>query len=292
MEPKHHIAFIDRLRIGIVGNGYVGGATALLENAKTRIYVYDTNESKCVPEGLDFEDLSLCNVVFICVPTPSKPDGECHTNIVSDVIERLKSFDECPYIVVKSTVPVGFCEEHGVNFMPEFLTEKNWRNDFCGNEDWIFGSNDPEDKHLPQIIKHLFKNAHKEKKIKRPPSIYFTDTKTAELCKHARNCFLATKVSFFNEIYSFCEKNDITFEAVRELVCLDSRIGESHTKVPGHDGKRGFGGTCFPKDMGSLVNQFKKNGTPSHILDAAINRNVSIDRPEKDWLEDRGRAVV
>ena len=292
MEQKRHIAFVDILRIGIVGNGYVGGATSLLKCDRTEIYVYDTHESKCIPEGLKFEELGLCNIVFICVPTPSKPNGECHTDIVSGVIEKLKSLDECPYIVVKSTVPVGFCEEHGVNFMPEFLTEKSWKNDFSENKDWIFGVHDSKDKHLPQLMKHLLRNAYREKKIKYAPSIYFTNTKTAELCKYVRNCFLATKVSFFNEIFSFCENKNIDFEFLRELICLDPRIGESHTDVPGHDGKKGFGGTCFPKDMNSLAVQLKKNNVPSYVLDAAIGRNTSVDRPEKDWLEDKGRATL
>ena len=280
------------MRIGIVGNGYVGKATSLLENGRTEVFIYDIDESKCVPRGLEFSQLGLCNIVFICVPTPSKPSGECHTNIVSDVIDQLNSLDESPYIIVKSTVPVGFCEAHGVNFMPEFLTEKNWREDFYNNEDWILGVHDTKDKNISEMVKHLFKNAQKENKLKNPPFLYITDTKTAELCKYARNCFLATKVSFFNEIYDFCESKNMDFESLKELTCLDSRVGESHTQVPGHDGKKGFGGTCFPKDISSLAIQFKKAGVPSYILDAAINRNLFIDRPEKDWLEDKGRATL
>ena len=125
------------MRICIVGNGYVGKATSLLENKRTEVFIYDIDESKCVPRGLKFSKLSLCNIVFICVPTPSKPSGECHTNIVSDVIDQLNSLDESPYIIVKSTVPVGFCEYHGVNFMQEFNLDFCYLHHFCCQLDYL-----------------------------------------------------------------------------------------------------------------------------------------------------------
>jgi UDPglucose 6-dehydrogenase len=106
-----------------------------------------------------------------------------------------------------------------------------------------------------------------------------------------RNCFLATKVSFFNGIEKFCGVNDVSYEFVRELVCLDERVGESHTEVPGPDGKRGFGGTCFPKDLNSLIYQMDQSNVDPMILSAANDQNNKVDRPEKDWEEDRGRAV-
>jgi len=73
---------------------------------------------------------------------------------------------------------------------------------------------------------------------------------------------------------------------------LDDRIGSSHSSVPGHDGKKGFGGTCFPKDMNSLCYEMQKSGMKPYILEAALTRNVVVDRPEKDWNENKGRAVV
>jgi UDPglucose 6-dehydrogenase len=72
----------------------------------------------------------------------------------------------------------------------------------------------------------------------------------------------------------------------------DKRIGESHTSVPGPDGRRGFGGTCFPKDTSSLLSQILNKGMGSYIINAAKKRNLDVDRPEKDWEEKKGRAVV
>ena len=76
------------------------------------------------------------------------------------------------------------------------------------------------------------------------------------------------------------------------MVALDERINSSHMVVPGPDGKRGFGGTCFPKDINSFLYQMQKANLPATILDAVIFRNEKIDRPEKDWSSDKGRAVV
>ena len=85
--------------------------------------------------------------------------------------------------------------------------------------------------------------------------------------------------------------NDVSYEFVRELVCLDERVGESHTEVPGPDGKHGFGGTCFPKDLNSLIYQMEQSNVYPMILSAANDQNNKVDRPERDWEDDRGRAV-
>jgi UDPglucose 6-dehydrogenase len=103
---------------------------------------------------------------------------------------------------------------------------------------------------------------------------------------------LATKVSFCNEIYQFCKLKGIDYENVRKLAANDDRILHSHTYIPGPDGKKGFGGTCFPKDTNSLKYEMENAGMKSYILNSAIERNEKIDRPEKDWNENKGRAVV
>jgi len=114
----------------------------------------------------------------------------------------------------------------------------------------------------------------------------------AEMIKYFRNTFLSLKVSFCNEIYDLCQKKGINYENVRELATLDKRIGTSHSYVPGHDGKRGFGGTCFPKDTTALLRDFEDSGVDSYLLKAAVERNNRVDRPEEDWKDNKGRAVV
>ena len=90
----------------------------------------------------------------------------------------------------------------------------------------------------------------------------------------------------------FSEAVGVNYESARELIVLDERVGESHTKVPGPDGKGGFGGTCFPKDMNSAQHQMNSNSSASILVEAAIRRNNTVDRTDLDWLQDKGRAVV
>ena len=113
----------------------------------------------------------------------------------------------------------------------------------------------------------------------------------AEMIKYLKNVFLSVKVGFFNELESICSEMDIDYENVRCIATQDKRIGSGHTKVPGHDGKRGFGGTCFPKDTNALAKFAEENVVLAPILNAVIKRNEEIDRPEKDWMADKGRAV-
>ena len=282
------------MQIGIIGNGYVGGATALLGNGETiKTLVYDREPEKSIPSGLRFEDLSSCDFIFVCVPTPMHEDGSADIHLVEEVVKRLAWMDyDREKIIVKSTVPVGTCRKLGVMFMPEFLTEKNWKEDFLSQENWIFGTNS-EDDDARDKLRSLFALAFAAGSLNNPPQTFFCTTEEAEMSKYVRNCFLATKVSFFNEIREFCDgKENTDFEKVRQLTVLDSRIGDNHTLVPGPDGKGGFGGTCFPKDMASMVFQMQAEDTAGYVMQAALFRNHHVDRPEKDWENDRGRAVV
>ena len=283
------------MKIGIIGNGFVGKATNILANQEVELIVYDINPDLCNPIGTTLQKLCLCDIIFISVPTPMNKDGSCHIGILESVMNDLKeiiSLDE-KLVVCRSTVPPGTCDNLNCYFMPEFLTEKNFINDFINNEHWIFGlkGNEIQDEIFKSHITELINLSHKHQKITYN-NIYFVSNKEAEMIKLFRNNFLSIKVSFCNEIEEFCSKKDINYENVRNLAVLDNRIGESHTCVPGHDGKRGFGGTCFPKDTNNLNCEMKKIGMKSYIINGAIERNECIDRSEKDWNDNKGRAVV
>ena len=281
------------MKIGIVGNGYVGGATALLAHKKVLVNIYDKEPSKCDPLGTSLNEIIQCDLVFIAVPTPMNKDGSCATHIVEGAVNDLHDLGyDKGRIIVKSTVPVGTCRKLGVMFMPEFLTERNWKQDFLDQENWILGTNERDDK-IRDSVYHLFESAWNHGVLNHTPKMTFSTTEEAELTKYTRNCFLATKVSFFNEIEEFCRKRGINYRKVRELVCRDDRIGSGHTAVPGPDGKRGYGGTCFPKDMAALHYQMhNESELVSCVVGAAQRRNKSHDRPEKDWEKDRGRAII
>jgi len=280
--------------IGIIGNGFVGKATNQLKCKDVDILAYDVNPEACNPKGLQLNDLNACELIFVSVPTPMDKDGSCHLTIVKTVLTNLKEIGYKGFVVLRSTVPVGTSDDLQCYFMPEFLTEKNYIHDFIQNKDWIFGLlglNEEKDLAFQTKIKGLFQLAFDNERIKHN-TLHFLSNKEAEMVKMFRNCFLSTKVSFCNEVYEFCEKKNINYENVRKIAANDDRILHSHTGVPGHDGRKGFGGTCFPKDTASLRYEMTKAGMKPFVLDAIIERNEKIDRPEKDWALDKGRATI
>lgn len=176
--------------------------------------------------------------------------------------------------------------------MPEFLTEKNYIDDFINNKEWVFGLlKKDSDEEFKITITKLFTLALENNRIKYNHLNFLTNME-AEMVKMFKTCFLATKVSFCNEISELCKIKGINYENVRAVAANDVRILHSHTKVPGHDGKYGFGGTCFPKDASSLRYEMEKVNMKPYILDAIIIRNEKVDRPEQDWNDNKGRAVV
>lgn len=288
------------LTFGIIGNGFVGQATKMLKSSETEMLIYDISPEKCEPLGTTIEDLAKkCDIIFISVPTPMDKEGRNYMGIVTSVVDQIKSFGN-PHIVIRSTVLPGLSSEMDSFFMPEFLTEKNWSTDFYGCCQWIFGLLDENDENDENVIRNndfkvkiqkLIGSACKEDKIKYDKCI-FVKNKEAEMIKYFRNTFLALKVGYCNELYDYCVKKGIDYDVVQKIATLDPRIGSSHSKVPGHDGKRGFGGTCFPKDTSALLCDFQDSNVECYILKGAVERNRLLDRPEQDWMEDKGRATV
>ena len=280
------------MKIGVIGNGFVGKSTLLLENDNVSVLCYDTNPNLCKPNGISLSDLLKCDIIFISVPTPMNDDGSVCISIVESVVSQIKNLNYEGFIVVRSTIIPGTSDNLNVYFMPEFLTEKNFQNDFINNPLWIFGLlNNEKDELFKNKIQELFYICHKNKCIK-SASIEWMSNKEAEMVKYFRNTFLSVKVSFCNEIYEYCKLKNIDYEKVRKVAANDERIKLSHTQVPGHDGKRGFGGTCFPKDTNALLADMNKNKMNSYVIKSVIKRNELVDRPEKDWTLDKGRAVV
>lgn len=280
--------------IGIIGNGFVGKATFQLKCKDIDVLAYDINPDQCVPAGLTLEEMKMCEIIFVSVPTPMSKDGSCHLNIVRSVIADLKKVDYTGTIILRSTVPVGTSDGLKCYFMPEFLTEKNFINDFINNKKWIIGLLAGDDGHHGQVkesVNKLFTLAQENDRIKHN-DVCFMCNKEAEMVKMFRNCFLAAKVSFCNEIYDYCQKKGVDYENMIQVAAADDRIGTGHTLVPGHDGMRGFGGTCFPKDSSSLLYEMTQSGMESYIMRSVTERNNNVDRVEQDWKQDKGRAAV
>ena len=155
----------ENINVGIIGSGYVGNATKLFGCVDTNdiqditLRVYDIDPEKCTPKGISMSDMGECDIVFVCVPTPMNEDGSCHLDIVESVVNDLSKIVEKSKIFIRSTVPTGTSRSLGVNFMPEFLTEANWEDDFKNLKNWIVGLHDEDDKEIKSTIRSIFKIA-------------------------------------------------------------------------------------------------------------------------------------
>ncbi len=280
------------MNIGIVGQGYVGSAVKEVFSKHYEVETYDLDKDKCSIDYL--EDLvELTNIIFVCVPTPMKKDGSCDTSIVEaivkDINDMVVSRNVSDRIVaIKSTIPPGTtnrlnkeCHNISVIFNPEFLTEANFIDDFKNQNRIIIGGERPSTTILRQVYSLVFPNT----------PIIKTGSITAEMVKYFTNTFLTTKVSFANEMKMICDRLNIDYDKVVEYSTYDERLGKSHWAVPGPDGKLGFGGSCFPKDINALINVCKELNVSCDTLMGAWVTNLMV-RPEKDWEKLKGRAVV
>jgi UDPglucose 6-dehydrogenase len=275
---------VKNFNIGIVGLGYVGKAI-LNGFSSENILTFDTNKA-CTEKSL--KDLSnKADIVFVCVPTPMNQDGTCCLDHVDQVLLSLNSFNKNQEVVIKSTIPPGSCDNFkskypnlNIIFNPEFLTEANFYEDFIGQKRIILGLEEVA------LVDSLYQKHFPEAEIIK------LNFKEAEMVKYFSNSFLALKVSYANEMYSLCNKLNIDYNKVIKAAAKDKRIGDSHLNVPGPDGKKGFGGTCFPKDMKALLSLFDINNVESFILKASWERNKKIDRKVQDWKHLKGRAIV
>ena len=273
-------------KIGIVGQGFVG--TALYEGLKSyfKIETYDIAKTSTCESLADLSEKS--DVIFVCLPTPMKKDGSCHIDIVESTLFGLDVIDGCKTIVVKSTIPPGTTEKWNslftniqVVFNPEFLTEANSVEDFKNQNRIIIGGPRPATTKVKRIFAKAFPKV----------PIIKTGSTTAEMVKYFLNCFLATKVSFANEMYQICDKLGIDYDKVIEYAKYDDRLGKSHLNVPGPDGDFGYGGHCFPKDVKALIEVAMSYDMNPTMLIATNEKNNEV-RKDRDWEKQEGRAVI
>jgi len=296
------------LNIAVVGTGYVGLVTGTcFAETGNNVICIDIDEKKVeklrngiVPifePGLDLlfernirenrltfttdlhEAVRKCEVVFLCLPTPQGGDGKADLSYVLKVADDLGKFFKkelkigYKIIVDKSTVPVGTSDKvkeaikkHAPDFdfdvasNPEFLREGMAVEDFMKPERVVIGTSYPKTKDILDLLYEPF--------VRSGNPIYFMDERSAEMTKYAANSFLATKISFMNEIANLCELTGADVDKVRIGIGSDSRIGKRFL-FPGV----GYGGSCFPKDVMALWNTANENKYDFSILNSVIKVN-------------------
>lgn len=299
------------MKISIIGTGYVGSVTGVcFADMGHQIHFVDIDQTKldAINSGKspvfepDLDDLLVKNrtkittttdgseavnqtdLTMICVGTPQKTDGSSDLRFINDAahtigkaLARKKKYHT---IVVKSTVLPGTMNnvvqpileqesekkatiDFGIGSNPEFLKEGSAVKDFFHTDRIVIGANDPKTK---KTLEDLYKPLH--------APIFATDIKTAEMIKYVSNAFLATKISFSNEIGNLCKVNELDSYEVFQGVGMDSRINPHFFRSG-----IGFGGSCFPKDVHALISLAESQGIDTKILKAVLTTND--EQPQK-----------
>ena len=279
--------------IGIIGSGFVGSAVRYgfspNVGVDADVKVYDKNPSRST-HTLQ-EVVVGSDIIFLSVPTPSNKDGTINLDIVEEALNDINVYATSVdnIILVRSTVTPGTTRKLQqkypnlrIVFNPEFLTERSANFDFINQTRFILGGNPEDIIEVSELLRQRFGQSI---------SIVETNYETAELIKYMTNTFFCTKISFLNDMKLLSDKCGAIWEHAVEGFVRDGRIGHSHLNVPGHDGKYGFGGSCFPKDIQALIKYGDEIGVDMGVLKAAWETNLKV-RPEKDWEQLKGRAVV
>ena len=281
------------MNIGIIGNGFVGSSVAFGFSPSTgcnaEIMIYDKDKSKSLNSLSDVVNES--DFIFVSVPTPSNRDGSINTDIVEDAFDEMNqhNYRRDNVFLLRSTVTPGTtrkiqnnCRKLNIVFNPEYLTERSAKFDFINQARFVIGGEERYTDKVEELFKWRFGES---------TPVIKTNYETAEMVKYMTNTFLATKVSFANEIKMICDKMNIDYDKVVEYSIYDQRLGKSHWAVPGPDGHYGFGGSCFPKDLNALIMVAESMDLEVETLRGAWQTNLEV-RPECDWEELKGRAVV
>tara|TARA_R110001632_G_C11331478_1_gene416576 strand:+ start:1145 stop:1975 length:831 start_codon:yes stop_codon:yes gene_type:complete len=274
------------MKIGIIGNGFVGNSIAFGFSPTHEIKVHDKDPKRNLNT---IEEVLECDFIFVAVPTPMNEDGSISLKVVEKALQEISDKNIINNIVILKSTMVpgstdGFIKQFpklNIVFNPEFLTERTAKLDFLTQARIILGGNKTLTNHVAKLFKERFMHTY----------IIETDTITAEMVKYMNNVFFATKVSIMNEMKMMCDAIGANWNEALKGFAADQRIGDSHLHVPGPDGKMGFGGSCFPKDINAFISYANELNIKIPTIEGAWETNLNV-RPEKDWEKLEGRAVV
>tara|TARA_R110000751_G_scaffold53269_1_gene115490 strand:+ start:216 stop:983 length:768 start_codon:yes stop_codon:yes gene_type:complete len=251
------------VKITIAGYGYVGKA---LEKILSRYHQTEIIDPKYTNNKIKKDT----DAVVVCVGTPEGNEGVCNMRHVHEVVR------DCPDvpILIKSTISLEGWNyliktyDKRLAFSPEFLREAHAMKDVEDCDNILLGGAETE--FWKKIFIKVYRNI---------PYIHVADPQELILAKYFRNAFLATKISFFNQIYDLCKASNIDYNAVRLAVCQDLRVNGSHSLVTK---ERGFGGHCFPKDTKAILQSALYYGVNLSILKEVVEYNQTLKDGEHE----------
>ena len=266
------------MKLGIVGHGFVGSAVSHGFTKELDKFIVDPKyfSQNTINDLIEFKP----DATFVAVPTPQLETGECNTEILESVLKDLNRIKN-HLVIIKSTVPAyklqsiqEECIDLRIVYNPEFLTEKNYLEDFVNPPMHVIGGRDSDATEV--------ENLYAKHSTCKPCPVFKTDIVTASMVKYCMNSFLATKVTFMNEMYDVLRAaGGSDWQTFTKIIENDPRIGKSHMKVPGTDGMRGYAGSCFPKDTSALA-WFAREilNTPFTQLETSIKINDKLRKKQ------------
>ena len=267
----------DRYSVGIIGGGFVGSAVAFgfgssnVYDFNVRVYDVDPNKSSHSFE----ETVGKSSFIFLCLPTPSRDDYSIDLSFIEESVEKISklidTFEQT--LIIKATVIPGTCrrlsKKYGINIVsnPEFLTERRAQWDFINASQILVGS---DEKDASSKVVNLYKKRFSSMKYT------ITDSTTSEFVKYFLNCYFSVKIGFMNEMFQIAESFGVDWNTAVSGLVSDCRVADSHIGVPGPDGKLGFGGHCFPKDLNAMISFARRLGVDTKILSATWEKNKEV----------------
>ena len=275
----------QKLKLGIVGHGFVGSAVDYaFTTPHVEKFIVDPKygDSSTIENLCDFSP----QIVFICAPTPSNDDGSVNYEIVENALRKLLNNTDA-FIVIKSTIPPDVVDslmslDMRIAYCPEFLTEGNAKTDFINAPFRIIGISDEGAKNYVESIFHGFS-------LCMPSQFIPMSGVEASFFKYTINTYLAMKLTFFNQLYDFMADYGGSYNSLSKAISVDQRIGYSHKTIPGPDGKRGFGGACFPKDLDGFIHFIENNTEQDPKLLKTVKEINAVYRSAYD-LDEREKA--
>jgi UDPglucose 6-dehydrogenase len=279
------------MKIGIVGHGFVGQAVDYGFSHTEKIisdpkYTQHGDGSTRYYNSISSAILNSVikpEFIFICVPTPMGENGKIDDRIIRQVLYDIEKWSSDSIVILKSTITPFVLEELVRDFNklhlvynPEFLTERSAKDDFVNPQFHVIGAGS---KWLQDSVENLYL----KHSLCRKCPVHKMGFLEAGYVKYGINTFLATKITFMNQMKDVVDEKGLDFQTVINTICSDSRIGYSHSRVPGFDGKPGYGGACFPKDVSALI---RSEHIPLlekvHELNVEYRKDLELDEREKE----------
>ncbi len=258
-------------RILVIGKGFVGDAVGFALSKVHTVMYHDPDKG----ESYDLKYLDDLDGIILCLPTPSDSNGFCDDHLVTEYYDQIRGIRKDLHIMVKSTTSITTLqklqsyEDEYLTYSPEFLIASKARESLISAKFFIYSSFKITG---ASMWTDVFQPC-----VRYGDEAYYCDSLVeAGFVKYGINSFLATKVTFMNELQTLFNSvtlNTGNFDNVTNLMSMDPRIGDSHMQVPGPDGMYGWGGACFPKDTSEFHKLSLFYHKPLTLLGSAIEAN-------------------